>query len=48
MQKKDYLAPLSMVFKLKAGRALLQTSPGSPQSVTMSYRGDDDGEGEGD
>ena len=48
MQKKDYMAPLSTVVNLRAGRALLQLSAADQQRVTMSYGGDDDGYGEGD
>lgn len=47
MQKKEYIAPTSKTIQIEAKCTLLQGSP-EPQSYSLRYRGDDDGEGEGE
>ena len=47
MQKKEYIAPTSMAIQLKAKYTLLGESLGT-QSYSLSYYGDDDGNGEGE
>lgn len=45
MQKKEYIAPTSMAIQLKAKYTLLEESF---ESYSLRYRGDDDGNGEGE
>ena len=47
MQKKEYIAPTSMAIQLKAKYTLLGESFGT-QSYSLSYGGEDEGNGEGE
>jgi len=47
MQKKEYIAPTSMAIQLKAKYTLMEGSFGT-KSYSLSYGGEDEGNGEGE
>ena len=47
MLKKEYIAPTSMAIQLKAKYTLLEGSFG-PQSYSLRYGGENEGNGEGE
>ena len=47
MLKKEYIAPTSMAIQLKAKYTLLEGSFG-PQSYSLRYGGESEGNGEGE